>query len=71
MDIDKLINTMTDAQLVRLVERIQAALAKRPISAALQADVDKAVAAGITDGQWPNKLCTRAQCAAMMARSLK
>ena len=71
MDIDKLINTMTDAQLVRLVERIQAALAKRPISAALQADVDKAVAAGITDGQWPNKLCTRAQCAAMVARSLK
>lgn len=70
MDIDKLINTMTDAQLVRLVERIQAALAKRPISAALQADVDKAVAAGITDGSGPNKLCTRAQCAAMVARSL-
>ena len=66
MDIEKL----TDAQLIRLVERIQAALAKRPISAALQADVDKAVAAGITDGQWPNKLCTRAQCAAMVARSL-
>ena len=71
MDIDKLINTMTDAQIVRLVERIQAALAKRPISAALQADVDKAVAAGITDGQWPNKLCTRAQCAAMVARSIE
>ena len=70
MDIDKLINTMTDAQLVQLVERIQAALAKRPISAALQADVDKAVAAGITDGIGPNKLCTRAQCAAMVARSL-
>lgn len=66
MDIEKL----TDEQLIRLVERIQAALAKRHISAALQADVDKAVAAGITDGQWPNKLCTRAQCAAMVARSL-
>lgn len=71
VDIDKLINTMTDAQLVRLVERIQAALVKRPISAALQADVDKAVAAGITDGLAPNKLCTRAQCAAMVARSMK
>lgn len=67
MDIEKL----TDEQLIRLVERIQAALAKRPISAALQADVDKAVTAGITDGQWPNKLCTRAQCAAMVARSIE
>lgn len=70
MDIDKLINSMTDEQLIHLVERIQAALAKRPISAALQADVDKAVTAGITDGIGPNKLCTRAQCAAMVARSL-
>ena len=66
MDIEKL----TDEQLIRLAERIQAALAKRPISAALQADVDKAVAAGITDGKGPNKFCTRAQCAAMVARSL-
>ena len=71
MDIDKLINSMTDKQLIRLVERMQAALVNRPISAALQADVDKAVAAGITDGQWPNKLCTRAQCAAMVARSIE
>ena len=70
MNIEKLINAMTEEQLIRLAERIQAALAKRPISAALQADVDKAVAAGITDGQGPNKFCTRAQCAAMVARSL-
>ena len=70
MDIDKLINSMTDEQLIHLVERIQAALAKRPISAALQADVDKAVAAGITDGSGPNKLCTRAQAAAMVVRAI-
>ena len=70
MDIDKLINSMTDKQLIHLVERIQAALAKRPISAALQADVDKAVAAGITDGSGPNKLCTRAQAAAMVVRAI-
>ena len=70
MDIDKLINSMTDEQLIHLVERIQAALAKRPISAALQADVDKAVAAGITDGLGPNKLCTRAQAAAMIVRAV-
>ena len=66
MDIEKL----TDAQLIRLAERIQAALAKRPISAKLQADVEKAMAAGITDGQGPSKFCTRAQAAAMVARSL-
>ena len=71
MDIDKLINSMTDKQLIRLVERMQAALVNRPVSAALQADVDKAVAAGITDGSGPNKLCTCAQCAAMVARSMK
>ena len=70
MDIDKLINSMTDEQLIHLVERIQAALAKRPISAALQADVYKAVAAGITDGLGPNKLCTRAQAAAMIVRAV-
>ena len=70
MDSDKMIESMTTAQLIRLVERIQAALVNRPISAALQADVDKAVAAGITDGQGPSKFCTRAQCAAMVARSL-
>lgn len=66
MDIEKL----TDEQLIRLAERIQAALANRPVSATLRAEVDKAVAAGITDGQGPNKFCTRAQCAAMVFRSL-
>ena len=66
MDIEKL----TEEQLVRLAERIQAALAKRPISAKLQADVEKAMAAGITDGTAPSKFCTRAQAAAMVARSL-
>ena len=66
MDIEKL----TDEQLIRLAERLQAALAKRPISATLAAEVDEAVALGITDGSSPNKFCTRAQCAAMVARSM-
>lgn len=66
MDIEKL----TEEQLVRLAERIQAALAKRPVSARMQAEVDKAMAAGITDGTAPSKFCTRAQAAAMVARSL-
>ena len=66
MDIEKL----TDEQLIRLAERMQAALAERSISAKLAAEVDEAVALGITDGSGPNKFCTRAQCAAMIARSL-
>ncbi len=66
MDIEKL----TEEQLVRLAERIQAALAKRPVSARMQVEVDKAMAAGITDGTAPSKFCTRAQAAAMVARSL-
>ena len=70
MDIDKLINSMTDEQLIHLVERIQATLAKRPISAALAAEVEQAKTMGITDGQGPNKLCTRAQAAAMIVRAV-
>ena len=66
MDIEKL----TDAQLIRLAERLQAALAKRPISTALSAEVEEAVALGITDGSGPNKFCTRAQCAAMVKRAV-
>ncbi|MDY5612765.1 lysozyme [Dysosmobacter sp.] len=66
LDIEKL----TDAQLIRLAERLQAALAKRPISAALSAEVEEAVALGITDGSGPNKFCTRAQCAAMVKRAV-
>lgn len=66
MDIEKL----TDDQLIRLAERMQAALAKRPISTTLAAEVKEAVALGITDGSNPNKFCTRAQCAAMIRRVL-
>lgn len=66
MDIEKL----TDDQLIRLAERLQVALDKRPISATLAAEVNEAVALGITDGSGPNKFCTRAQCAAMIRRGL-
>lgn len=68
MDID--IEKLTDEQLIRLAEKMQAALAKRPISATLAAEVDEAVALGITDGSSPNKFCTRAQCAAMVKRAV-
>ena len=66
MDIDHL----TDEQLIRLAEKMQAALAKRPISATLAAEVEEAMAMGITDGSGPNKFCTRAQCAAMVKRAV-
>ena len=67
MDIEKL----TESQLVRLAERMQAALAKVPISTTLQGEVDEAKALGITDGSGPNRFCTRAQCAAMVKRAVK
>lgn len=65
------IDQLTDAQLIRLAERMQAALAARGVSPALQKEVDEAVAAGITDGSGPNRFCTRAQCAAMVIRALR
>lgn len=71
MDIDKLINTMTDAQLIRLAERMQSALVNRPISDKLRSELDESVALGITDGLGPNKFCTRAQAAVMAKRAIK
>ena len=64
------IEALTDDQLIRLAEKMQAALEKRPISAALAAEVERAKALGITDGSGPNKLCTRAQAAAMIVRAI-
>ena len=64
------ISKLTDQEVLQLVERMQAVLAKRPISATLKAEVDEAVALGITDGSGPNKFCTRAQCAAMVKRAV-
>ena len=64
------ITPLTDQEVLQLAERMQAVLAKRPISATLAAEVDEAVALGITDGSGPNKFCTRAQCAAMVKRAV-
>lgn len=65
------VETMTEEQLIRLAERMQAALAKRPISDTRQGEVNEAVALGITDGSNPNALCTRAQAAVMVKRAVK
>ena len=70
VDIVDIIEQLTDTQLIRLAERLQAALATRPISAALAAEVEQAKALGITDGNGPNKLCARAECADMIVRAI-
>ena len=67
MDVEKL----TESQLVRLGERMQAALGKRAVSGTLAPELQEAVAAGITDGSNPNAFCTRAQAAVMVYRSAK
>lgn len=66
MDIDSL----TDEDLIRLADRMQAALAKRPVSDTLAPELAEAVAAGITDGTSPNAFCTRVQAAVMVKRSM-
>lgn len=66
MDVEKL----TEDQLVRLAERMTAAMGKRAVSGTLAPELQEAVDAGITDGSSPNAFCTRAQAAVMVKRSL-
>lgn len=70
MNIDT-INKMTDAELVRFAERMQAALAKQPVGNTLKSELDAAVKAGITNGSNPQAFCTRAQAAVMDYRNSK
>lgn len=65
------IESLTNEQLIRLAEKMQAALVSRPISDTLRAELDEAVALGITDGVGPNRFCTRAQAAVMAKRAIK
>ncbi len=67
IDIEKL----TDAELVRLAERMQAALAKQSVSAKLAPEFQEAKAKGITDGTNPGSFVTRAQAAVMALRASK
>lgn len=67
MNIDKL----TDAELVKLAERMQAALAKQPVSSRLAAELQEAKTCGISDGTNPGAFCTRAQAAVMTLRAVK
>lgn len=65
MDIEQL----TEEQLLRLAERMQAALGKRPLGSTLALELEEAKALGITDGSSPNAFCTRAQAAVMVKRA--
>lgn len=68
LDIEKL----TDTQLVRLAERMQAALGKQTtVSSTLSKEFAEAKAIGITDGSKPCAFTTRAQSAVMNLRAMK
>nr|WP_325216850.1 CHAP domain-containing protein [uncultured Oscillibacter sp.] len=67
MNIDKL----TDADLVKLAGRMQAALAKQPVSATLAPEFQEAQDRGVTDGTRPAAFVTRAQAAIMALRAAK
>lgn len=62
------IEALTEEQLVRLAERMQAVLGKRPIGQTLASELQEAVDMGVTDGSNPNAFCTRAQAAVMVKR---
>lgn len=64
------IEHLSKAELVRLAERMFAALGEEVVSDTLAPELAEAVAAGITDGTRPNAPCTRAQAAVMVKRSL-
>ena len=67
LDIDKL----TDEELLKLADRMQAALGKRAVSSKLASELQEAKDAGITDGSNPGAFCTRAQAAVMTLRAGK
>lgn len=67
MNIDKL----TDADVLKLANRIQSVLGKQSVSPALAAELQEAKARGVTDGTRPGELCTRAQAAVMALRAGK
>lgn len=68
---DMNIDELTDADLVKLAGRMQAALAKQPVSATLAPELQEARDRGITDGSSPGAFCTRAQAAVMTLRATR
>lgn len=65
MDISKL----TDADILKLAERMQSVLAKQEQTGAVADELAEAVNLGITDGSRPKAFVTRAQAAVMAKRA--
>lgn len=63
------VSRLTDAEVLQLWSRIQAALAKQAVSEKLRTGWEDAQALAITDGTNPNCPATRAQVAAMILRA--
>lgn len=70
-DDDMNIDAMTDADVLKLANRIQNVLGRQPVSPALAAELAEAKAKGITDGSNPGAFSTRAQTAVMTLRAMK
>lgn len=67
MDISKL----TDADVLALAQRMQTLLGRQEQTGTMTDELQKAVAAGITDGTNPRAFATRAQAAVMVQRALE
>lgn len=65
------IASMSDEAVLALVDKIQDVLGKQEQGGSVGAELQEAVAAGITDGSKPKALCTRAQAAVMVLRASK
>lgn len=69
MDIESLINNMTDEQAYRVMEKAQRHAAELQPPGWAEEELDAAVAAGITDGERPMQLVPRYQAALMALRA--
>lgn len=65
------IKQMDEATVLALVDKIQNVLGKQEQTGSIAAELQEAVAAGITDGSKPKGLCTRAQAAVMVKRAVE
>ncbi len=65
------IASMSDEAVLALVDKIQDVLGKQVQSGSVGAELQEAVAMGITDGSKPKGLCTRAQAAVMVKRAIE
>ncbi|MDE6456448.1 MAG: hypothetical protein K2L38_11225, partial [Dysosmobacter sp.] len=61
----------TDAEVLKLGQRLQTVMGRQSVGPKLTAELEEAKARGITDGSNPGAFCTRAQAAVMTLRATK